>query len=72
MEHAEATRAAVHVEEAHGTLSARVRDDGVGGAHLAPEGGLTGLADRLADVGGRLTLTNPGSGTELTITVPLR
>ena len=43
-----------------------VQDDGVGGADPARGSGLTGLADRLATYGGRLTVTGvSGTGTRL-------
>ena len=48
-----------------GTLVVEVRDDGVGGADQAKGTGLTGLADRLAVVGGRLSLSSPPGGPTL-------
>lgn len=39
-----------------------VHDDGVGGAVAGPHGGLGGLADRVAAVGGRLTVDSPPGG----------
>ncbi|MZD10207.1 sensor histidine kinase [Streptomyces sp. SID5785] len=42
-----------------------VRDDGRGGADPAAGTGLTGLADRVAVLGGRLTLTSPPGGPTL-------
>ena len=51
--HARATRAQVFVERRQDTLRAVIRDDGIGGAD--PHGqGLSGLADRVAGVDGRL------------------
>lgn len=71
--HAHATRALVDVRLEESALLAVVRDDGVGGAHLSPGGGLSGLVDRLAAVGGALSLQPaPGGGTDVRITVPLR
>jgi uncharacterized protein YhfF len=49
-----------------------IADDGRGGAVLDPEGGLQGLADRLAAVGGTLEVDSPeGGGTRLTVTIPM-
>jgi signal transduction histidine kinase len=67
-----ATTAVVRVEESGGVLTASVQDDGCGGATLSPGGGLTGLVDRVSDVGGRLVLTSGAAGTDVTVTVPLR
>lgn len=55
-------------------LTARVTDDGVGGADPDASGatGLAGMAQRVESVGGSLTLSSPrGLGTTLTITAPL-
>ncbi|MCO5308944.1 MAG: histidine kinase [Austwickia sp.] len=50
----------------HATLVAEVRDDGHGGARVAPGGGLAGLADRLSVMRGRLEVHSPpGGGTRL-------
>ncbi|MGW2219383.1 sensor histidine kinase, partial [Nonomuraea sp. NPDC001684] len=48
-----------------GTLAVEVRDDGVGGADPARGTGLTGLADRLAVVAGRLSVSSPPGGPTL-------
>jgi signal transduction histidine kinase len=45
-----------------GLLVLEVRDDGVGGADPAGGSGLTGLADRVAVVDGRLLLSSPPGG----------
>ncbi|GGS79733.1 sensor histidine kinase [Nonomuraea spiralis] len=63
--HSSATRAAVTARTAAGTLAVEVRDDGAGGADPAKGTGLTGLADRLAVVGGRLSLSSPPGGPTL-------
>ena len=70
--HAQASQVVVHIEESTGALKALVRDDGVGGATLSSGGGLAGLADRLSDVEGRLSLTSSPAGTDVTIEVPCR
>ena len=52
-------------------LVVRVTDDGLGGADPRAGTGLRGLADRLAAIGGELTVTSrPGSGTTLQATLP--
>ncbi|WP_030682426.1 sensor histidine kinase [Streptomyces sp. NRRL B-1347] len=52
-------------------LTLKITDDGRGGADPAQGTGLTGLADRLAILRGRLTVSSPAGGpTELTVEVP--
>nr|BFE69499.1 hypothetical protein GCM10020092_028000 [Actinoplanes digitatis] len=46
-------------------LVLEVRDDGHGGADPAGGTGLTGLADRVAAVGGRVLLASPEGGPTL-------
>jgi signal transduction histidine kinase len=70
--HAVATQVVVQVEASPDTLTAVVRDDGVGGARLSPGGGLAGLVDRVSGVGGRLSLASTTAGTHVTIEVPCR
>ncbi|MGW7435028.1 sensor histidine kinase [Streptomyces sp. NPDC054849] len=54
-------------------LVLRVADDGVGSARPEDGGGLQGLADRVAVVGGRLKLFSPPGGpTELVVELPWR
>jgi hypothetical protein len=56
---------------AGGRLEIQVADDGRGGAHLDGSG-LAGLVDRVAALGGELTLASPpGAGTTLRATLPL-
>jgi glucose-6-phosphate-specific signal transduction histidine kinase len=58
---ARAKRAAVTAHLQDGALRVHVRDDGVGGAR--PDGsGLLGLRDRLAALGGRLSVESPPDG----------
>jgi signal transduction histidine kinase len=64
---------AVHIvlETLDGCLRLTVRDDGVGGANLAKGTGLQGLADRVAALGGRLSLGSPAGGpTTVTVVLP--
>src|SRR5262245_37555593 len=54
--HARATAVAVAVGVVAGRLVVEVGDDGVGGADVARGTGLAGLAERVAALGGRLTV----------------
>jgi signal transduction histidine kinase len=60
--HSEARTAAVTVTGNGAMLRVVVEDDGRGGAHLEPGGGLAGLAARLASVDGILTVSSPPDG----------
>ncbi|MBF0697255.1 sensor histidine kinase [Actinomyces bowdenii] len=60
--HSGATRAHVGAAVRDGLLHAWVEDNGMGGASPAKGHGLSGLAERLAGVDGRLTLTSPQGG----------
>jgi signal transduction histidine kinase len=69
--HASATRAQVSIGRSGGVLRVQVADDGVGGADPAAGSGLTGLADRVAALGGTLRVTSPpGAGTTITAELP--
>lgn len=63
--HAGAATAAVRLARHGDTLIVEVRDEGRGGADPARGTGLTGLADRVAAVGGRLLLSSPAGGPTL-------
>ncbi|MFI6229257.1 sensor histidine kinase [Micromonospora echinospora] len=63
--HAEATRAEVRLSQTEQHLVLEVEDDGRGGADPARGSGLTGLADRVAAVDGRLLLASPTGGPTL-------
>jgi signal transduction histidine kinase len=70
--HAAAHRAEVLVERRNGSLRLTVVDDGVGGASTGEGSGLSGMADRLAALDGRLTLDSPrGGGTTVVAELPL-
>ena len=60
--HSGARRASVGLTRQGGELVVEVRDDGHGGAAAAAGSGLTGMADRLAAVGGSLWLSSPTDG----------
>ncbi|KAB1946400.1 sensor histidine kinase [Micromonospora sp. ALFpr18c] len=63
--HAGATRADVRLTRVGGDLVVEVSDDGGGGADPSRGTGLTGLADRVAAVDGRLLLSSPPGGPTL-------
>ena len=70
--YAQANRANVSTARKDGQLVLTVDDDGVGGAHPSADGGIAGLADRVATVGGTLTVTSePGQGTHVRAEIPL-
>jgi signal transduction histidine kinase len=70
--HAKASQAWIRVRQHDGSLRIEIEDDGVGGARVDGGSGLRGLADRVAALGGSLALDSPpGSGTRLTIKLPL-
>lgn len=52
------------------TLVVDVADNGRGGAAIVPQGGLAGLRDRLAAVGGGLSLRSDAHGTTVTAVLP--
>nr|WP_030500041.1 histidine kinase [Micromonospora purpureochromogenes] len=63
--HSGAGRAEVRLTRTDRLLVVEVRDDGRGGADPARGTGLTGLADRVAAVDGRLLLSSPPGGPTL-------
>jgi PAS domain S-box-containing protein len=69
--HARATRAAARARVDGDTLRLEVRDDGIGGARING-GGLVGLADRLAALGGEFIVDSPvDGGTRIAAAIPL-
>ncbi|MEA2279394.1 MAG: hypothetical protein QOK21_1, partial [Solirubrobacteraceae bacterium] len=69
--HAHASEVRISVEVADGSLTLTVRDDGVGGADPSRGSGLIGLQDRVAALGGVLTVqAGPDSGTVLSVQIP--
>jgi signal transduction histidine kinase len=72
--YAAASRAAITLRAASGTLTFRVTDDGAGfDAALTPLGaGLRNMSDRLSALGGHLEVTSaPGAGTTITGRLPV-
>jgi signal transduction histidine kinase len=69
--YADASRARIDVDAAGSKLVVCVADDGRGGADPARGSGLRGLADRVAALGGALSIDSPaGGGTRLTAELP--
>ena len=70
VKHSHAERAEVRGSVEDGLLRVEVRDDGIGGAD--PGGhGLVGISDRVAALGGRLSLESPaGGGTLVAAALP--
>jgi signal transduction histidine kinase len=60
--HARAGEITVHIARRDDLLVVEVTDDGDGGADPARGSGLRGLADRVAAIDGRLTVTSPAGG----------
>ncbi|MEU6230661.1 sensor domain-containing protein [Streptomyces sp. NPDC047042] len=69
--HSGASRAEVAGGHRDGRLVVTVRDDGRGGADASGGSGLTGLADRVSVLDGRLSLSSPPGGpTSLRVEIP--
>ena len=62
VKHAGASSAMVCLERSNGKLKVTVSDDGVGGAELAPSGGLSGLRDRVEALDGTLSVQSSQAG----------
>ncbi len=70
--YASATSASVAAACDSATLRVEVTDDGVGGADQSRGTGIRGLQDRVAALGGRLTVHSPlGQGTRITAEIPI-
>jgi signal transduction histidine kinase len=71
--HSSANRVTIEVAERDRMLVLRVGDDGRGGADPARGSGLSGLAQRVRTVDGRLEIASPAGGpTRVTVQLPLR
>jgi PAS domain S-box-containing protein len=72
VKYAHATCVRVSVECNGGRMTVNVADDGRGGADRKRGSGLSGLADRVSALGGRLHVVSPsGGGTTVTADLPL-
>jgi signal transduction histidine kinase len=71
--HSEADKIKIKMTERAGCLALQISDDGRGGANPVRGSGLSGLAQRLAVVDGRLDIASPAGGpTRITVELPLR
>jgi signal transduction histidine kinase len=69
--HARASEVAVSAVRRNGSLIVRIRDDGVGGAQPTAGSGLMGMTDRVAALGGTVSVDSPhGRGTIVTAELP--
>lgn len=70
--YAGATRASIGAECRGSILRVEVGDDGIGGADRSRGSGIRGLQDRVAALGGRLTIDSPaGQGTLVVAEIPI-
>jgi len=71
--HSQANTIKIFITERPGLLALQVTDDGLGGADPSRGSGLSGLAQRVAVVDGRLDIASaPGGPTKITVELPLR
>ena len=69
--HARATEVSVSASRRNGSLTVRIRYDGIGGASTTGGSGLLGLSDRVAALGGTVIVQSPrGEGTTITAELP--
>jgi signal transduction histidine kinase len=69
--HAGPAQVEIDIGRSGGQVDVVVRDTGVGGARLRPGGGLTGLRERVRELGGTLAVDSPpGVGTTLRACLP--
>jgi PAS domain S-box-containing protein len=70
--HSQASEVAVSAQARDGLLELTIDDNGVGGADPARGSGLTGLADRVAALGGTIAIASPpDSGTSVRVELPI-
>ena len=71
LRHAGARRLDVTVVQDDGALTVRAHDDGRGSPAVVPGNGLTGMAERVGTLGGRVVVGSaPGEGFTVTVRVP--
>jgi signal transduction histidine kinase len=72
IKHASATHVSISADCTPTTLRVEVGDDGIGGADAGRGSGISGLQDRVAAIGGRLSIASPsGQGTLVVAEIPL-
>ena len=71
VKHANASSATVSAARVDGKLVVTIRDDGAGGAVISDGSGLAGMTDRVAALGGSVSVASPpGDGTVVTAELP--
>jgi signal transduction histidine kinase len=71
LKHANADSIRIALRHTDGSVTLAVLDDGIGGAVPQDGSGLTGIADRVATLGGTLRLHSPpGAGTRIEVVLP--
>ncbi len=71
VKHARATRVTVSAQRSNGSLVLRITDDGIGGAAASDRSGLAGITDRVAALGGSVSVSSPrGEGTAVVAELP--
>jgi len=71
VKHARASHVTVSAERSNGSLFLRIADDGVGGAVAGERSGLAGIIDRVAALGGSVSVSSPpGEGTAVVAELP--
>ncbi|MDP1846493.1 MAG: histidine kinase [Solirubrobacteraceae bacterium] len=71
VKHARASLVTVSAERANGSLVLRITDDGIGGATASARSGLAGITDRVAALGGSVSVSSPrGEGTAVVAELP--
>jgi signal transduction histidine kinase len=71
MRHAHTSQVWVDIDRREKELVVSVRDAGIGNADVSRGSGLRGLADRVAAIGGSLSVeSRPGAGTTVTARLP--
>lgn len=69
--YSDASHVEIHIRDDDATLRLEVHDAGCGGAEFTPDGGLSGLLDRVSALGGTLSVDSPpGAGTTLVAILP--
>jgi signal transduction histidine kinase len=70
--HAGATEATIDITRREGRVELHAADNGRGAAAIEPGGGLAGVRERVAELGGEVSVeTAPGRGFRMTVTLPL-
>ena len=69
--YAEASSVRICIDGNEREMRMEIVDDGIGGAQPGPDGGLLGVADRAAALGGTLSIDSPeGKGTTIRVILP--